>query len=273
MDRIKLSKTRKEELSELAEYLVNEYNKDSERVQPNEIAEKLGISYSFNDYNREYLGLIDYKNQSFHIYLHVDKHTKISTPQVRYSFAHEIGHFFIYSHRMELMRNGIMSHSQVGGSSSDNIYEKEADYFASCLLLPESRYKPDIANAKFSMGLIFDLCGKYKVSVQAALIRYISLGPHPIMVVRSADGKVTERHTRHNDFPYYNLKLKEGSFVPDGTAAAEMYALDERPNHITRQVKAASWFKRAEEEKSDEVFTEMALYYKPMNQVLSVIWC
>ena len=272
MNKIILSKTRKEELSELAEYLIHEYNSDSERTQPHEIAEKLGIKYSLNDYNGEFLGLIDYKLQRFHIFLHIDKKGKLSTPQVRYSFAHELGHFYIYNHRKELMKNGIMSHNQVGVSSSDNIYEKEADYFASCLLLPESRYKPDIANAEFSMGLIFDLCSKYRVSVQAALIRYISLGPHPIMVVRSIDGKVTERHTRHNDFPYYNLKLKEGGLVPDGTAAGEMYSLDSKPNHITRRVRASSWFVRAEAEKSEEEFTEMALYYKPLNQVLSVIW-
>src|ERR1700748_3499337 len=133
--------TRKKEieLSELAESIVEYYCPEG-IVNPAQIAEMKGISYSYGDYGDAFDGLIEQENTSFHIFINT-KNFPADHPRSRFTFAHELGHYFIDEHRNALLSGRTPSHPSYTDFSSKNPVELEADHFASSLLLPERRIK------------------------------------------------------------------------------------------------------------------------------------
>lgn len=59
----------------------------------------------------------------------------------RFSIAHEIGHYLLPGHPEHLFPPGVTSHSSQAGFISADVYEQEADYFASGLLMPDTLVK------------------------------------------------------------------------------------------------------------------------------------
>ena len=54
----------------------------------------------------------------------------------RFSISHELGHYFLEGHPEHLFSSGAQLHSSMAGFASVDPFEREADYFASGLLMP-----------------------------------------------------------------------------------------------------------------------------------------
>ncbi|GAN36444.1 ImmA/IrrE family metallo-endopeptidase [Lacticaseibacillus paracasei] len=89
----------------------------------------------------------------------------ITKQRIRYSIAHEIGHF-VLRHNFQTMiaRDGLSSSEYI-------IYEKEADAFAATLLMPSSTFSNEVSVSK--------LREQYDVSKQAAEIMVDTLTKKP----------------------------------------------------------------------------------------------
>lgn len=89
----------------------------------------------------------------------------ITKQRIRYSIAHEIGHF-VLKHNFQTMiaRDGLSSSEYI-------IYEKEADAFAATLLMPSSTFSNELSVSK--------LREQYDVSKQAAEIMVDTLTKKP----------------------------------------------------------------------------------------------
>ena len=61
--------------------------------------------------------------------------------------------------------------------------EREADYFAACLLMPEERFRKDIGNKKFGIKVIDYLRSEYKISRTACALRFADIGNYPLLIV------------------------------------------------------------------------------------------
>lgn len=265
-----LKPARLAELSELAGYYADLYCPGTQRVDPVVLAEALGLSYSTNDYSGRFDGLLEYKNGKFHVFLHVGEHDHLYAPRVRFSFAHELGHFLIDSHRHSLQRPGVKAHGSLNLVFSDQMIEREADYFAACLLMPEHRFKNDLFRRKFGFNLVDELRMKYQVSMTATLMRFIALGNHPIMVVCSQQNKY--KWLRYSgDFPFKRLNLGAGLDLPDCTAAAEFFA-DGTKYSKPQKVFAEDWFVLYSDRDRRRPFNEFCVYYEPLGQVVSLVW-
>lgn len=97
----------------------------------------------------------------------------------RFSVSHEIGHWLL--HRGKSFR--CRADDIVQNYSADIRLEKDADEFASHLLMPTSIFRP-IANATKQLGLndLQKIAEIFNVSMQAASIRLAKLDTHPIIV-------------------------------------------------------------------------------------------
>jgi Zn-dependent peptidase ImmA (M78 family) len=126
----------KESLNELASSIAD-FHFPRGVINPEIIAEKNNITYSYGNYDDSFDGLIEFRNNKFHIYINVDRLGHAYTERARFTFAHELGHFFIDSHRNSLKLGQSPSHCSFTGFVNNNKAERQADYFASCLLLPE----------------------------------------------------------------------------------------------------------------------------------------
>lgn len=97
----------------------------------------------------------------------------------RFSVSHEIGHWLL--HRGKSFR--CRADDIVQNYGADIRLEKDADEFASHLLMPTSIFRP-IANATKKLGLndLQKIAELFNVSMQAASIRLAKLDSHPIIV-------------------------------------------------------------------------------------------
>src|SRR5690606_8925165 len=136
-------------------------------------------------------------------------------------FAHELGHYFIDTHRNALKQGLVPQHPSIISINQKNPIEKEADYFAACLLMPETIFKNFCYKRPLSGRLIDDLSLSFKVSKLAVVFRYFSLNMFPMALVFSKGGKIVWSW-KTSDFRLWNLP-SSGDIVPITTAAGEFF--------------------------------------------------
>ena len=255
----------------MAGYYAETYCPHSPVILPQDIATAIGLTYSKNNYGSAFDGMLEYRYGKFHIYLNVKPDEHLYVPRVRFSFAHELAHYIIESHRRALMDSRVTPHTSIAAHDSDNEIEREAEFFASCLLLPASRVKFDVIRRKFNFTLVDEICSKYQTSVTATLLRFIALDVHPIMIVCSRDSKFA--WMRYNeDFPFNRLRLGLNNAIPDCTSAGEYFYEGVKNLKKTEIVFAEDWFIVYRAEDRRRRFKEYCLYFEKLNQVISVIW-
>jgi Zn-dependent peptidase ImmA (M78 family) len=108
----------------------------------------------------------------------------------RFSVAHELGHYLLEGHPETLFPNGDGMHASQAGFSSADFYEREADHFASGMLMPEHLFKAALRKENDGLGGIQALADKCKTSMTATAIRYAKLATIPAAVIISSGGRV-----------------------------------------------------------------------------------
>ncbi|MES2672414.1 MAG: ImmA/IrrE family metallo-endopeptidase [Pseudomonadota bacterium] len=106
-----------------------------------------------------------------------------------FSIAHELGHYMLDGHPEHVFRNGVEHASHAGFEATDHI-EREADYFAACLLMPKELCRPLINRSRDGMEAVLHLASECETSLTAAALRYAEIGELPIGIVQSYQGKV-----------------------------------------------------------------------------------
>lgn len=93
---------------------------------------------------------------------------------IRFTVAHELGHYFLPGHPAKLFRNGDgVRHSHSGFVSHDPL-ERQADCFASALLMPEAIITKAVDKAGNGFSAIEKLAKECKSSITATAIRFMS---------------------------------------------------------------------------------------------------
>ena len=263
--------SRKKELSELAEFIADEYFVDT-FVCPYKLAKIYRISYTFEDYGHAFDGLLEHRSGKFHIYLNSRNVKHIYQPRVRFTLAHELGHYLIDEHRNALKSGLTPSHPSFTNFSSDNEIELEADFFASSLLIPKSRLLKDVFKRKFSFNLIEELATKYQTSITATLIKFASIGNHPIMIVCSIDKKI-KWFKYSDDFPFKYIDALPGFKVPVNTLAGQYFYEKGMKNEDEFEIiEAEDWFRLYNDNDYGRKFYESCIYSDRNKFVLSIIW-
>lgn len=271
MTNFSLSAQRIRGLSALADYYAGKYCSGSLQTDPQQIADNLELTCCINNYKRAFDGMMCYRGGDFYLHLNVGETEHIYMPRVRFTFAHELGHYIIDEHRNALMQPGANPHASFPLISQDNMIEREADYFAACLLLPEGRVRKDIHRRKFDPTLIKEISAKYNVSVTATLLRFIGLNHCPMMVVCSRNSTIAW-HRETEDFPFqYPLHGHKGQ-VPENTSAGEYFYENKKNQTRAEVVFAGDWFKVNYKSDLNRKFFEFCYYFDSTNQVVSVIW-
>jgi hypothetical protein len=126
----------------------------------------------------EYLGggryLLAY-NTKYDIWPHAGTHH----PKVRFTIAHELGHYFREEHR-NILRNGGPAYRCLTEFTVDPLMEQEADCFAAGLLMP-SGILASIVNQEPdpNLAMIKDAARTFDVSLTSMMIRWVRLSDFP----------------------------------------------------------------------------------------------
>lgn len=255
-----------EELNDLASSIADYYCPNGQ-IDPIVIAEKNNITYSFGNYSDAFDGLIECEYAKFHIFINLNILQQAYSERTRFTFAHELGHYFIDNHRNSLLKGLSPSHCSLTGFKSRNRAERQADYFASCLLMPENSFTKYCYRKKFEYRIIEELAKKFGTSKSAIALRFCAIGNHPIMVVYSYKNSI-RWFWSSKDFRFRWLRNGKDK-LPEDTVAGEYFNLG-RKSIKTEPVFAMDWFDIKYDHQANLPFKEHCLIYD--DRCLSIIW-
>jgi Zn-dependent peptidase ImmA (M78 family) len=261
-----LSRNDVEDLNDLASSIADYYFPYGQ-IDPIVIAEKNNITYSFGNYSDSFDGLIECEDEDFHIFINLDRLKQEYSERARFTFGHELGHYFIDNHRNSLLKGLSPSHCSFTGFQSKNKAERQADYFSSCLLMPELGFRKYCHRKKFEYRIIDELSKIYGTSKSATAIRFCAIGNHPIMVVYAYENKI-KWYWSSDDFRFRWLKYGKDK-LPEDTVAGEYFTLG-RTVAGTEPVYAMDWFNVKFSNQAELPFKEHSLLQGKHS--LSIIW-
>ena len=109
---------------------------------------------------------------------------------VRFTVAHELGHYFIPGHPEAIFPNGDGTHTSRAGTPGDDRYEQEADGFASGLLMPRALFVSEMRKLDPGFKAIDALAKRCHTSILSTAIRYAQFAEDPVAVIVSTGATI-----------------------------------------------------------------------------------
>ena len=181
----------------------------------------------------------------------------------RFSIAHELGHLEMHRHRS--MLSACLSEDIEEGAMRDavNIMEREANEFASALLLPKRFFKPLCDTGGPSLDHIGELAHKFDTSLTATALRYIRFTEAPVALVYSKRGEI--KWVRQSD------ELKELQLFIHNRRRLDDTSIASRGLPMQRHVPADIWFDEGQFDKSAQIM-EHSRQMPNYDAVLTLLW-
>ncbi len=242
------SSDRLREIADLAEFVAEESWGD-QGVDPLAVADAKGITVSFNNYGDAFDGLLEHKAGHFHIYGNLQRLERTDSSRARFTISHELGHYYIDEHRRTLEVGVVPSHPSFCDYESRNPVEREADHFASNLLLPERRFREAAASIPPGLAGVLHLAKMFHTSITSTAIRYASLNVKPCALVKwesfGVKWKWLSGSTREAGF---RSIICDQSKLPLDCATACVFRGDTSPTGFLESgTTASAWFPRTAE--------------------------
>ncbi len=137
---------------------------------------------------------------------------------IRFTVAHELGHYFLSGHPEKLFPRGDGIHESKSGFISGDPLERQADCFAGALLMPNSLFRKAVDDAGTGFSAIEMLAKKCKTSITSTAIRFTQFTDEAVAVIVSSG--------RHIDYCFMSDRIrdlrgitwiKKGDLLPTGT--------------------------------------------------------
>jgi hypothetical protein len=140
---------------------------------------------------------------------------------IRFTVAHELGHYFLPEHPLKLFPVGDGVHESKSGFVSGDPLERQADFFAGALLMPASLFRQAADRAGSGFAAIEAVASACKTSVTATAIRYAQFTEEPCAVIVSAGARIDYcfMSDRIRDLPGIRW-IRKSDLVPSGTLTA-----------------------------------------------------
>jgi Zn-dependent peptidase ImmA (M78 family) len=203
------------------------------------------------NYGEKFDGRIEYiREKKIFILYYPD----VITPRVRFSIGHELGHFYIPEHRNLLLAGN--SHNSKSGFISDKRLEREADEFASYLLVPQSYLEKLIRQKRFfTLKDLLGFSNEFQVSATAMAIRYINMTPEPCAIILSQDGQ-QKFYWPSDEMDYRGFKWRGCKSIPPNSATIEATKNQGIEKIFEKSTDSSVWFsnRKCERELWEEAF-------------------
>lgn len=259
---------RKKVLSDLASFIADEFSINSV-TQLELIADSEGISFYYDHYEDCFDGILIYDENKFHIHLNLDRGNSIETKRGRFSFAHELAHYFIEEHRIPLSKGEVAPHGSLHDFGHNDSIEEEADYFAACLLMPEQLFRKIPTGKTFSLNTITTLSKAFDTSILATILRFTEIGTHGILAVIS-ENNIVKWFSKSKDFPNWTFLFKRGKPLPPTSVAGEFNLKGNGKYTGIEDVEPNDWFNPAWIPNTQ--MHEQCYYSDSYGYIISLIW-
>lgn len=199
---------------------------------------------------------------------------------IRFTIAHELGHHEIDGHFDALFSETVRRHQCRSAFSSDVLQEKQADAFASELLMPRGvcrKFLAKLPEADDGLSAILALAEYCQVSIHAAANRYIDLVERPTALVVSVNGKVAycaRSEALRDRLGRSGASITRGSALPVHSQAARMTAEEVRAGHRSKpgETRWLHWFGGADRGNVKEEVLGLGTYGKVITVLSDNDW-
>lgn len=101
----------------------------------------------------------------------------------RFTIAHEFAHYILHRHQQEIFE---CSDDDIAtGDNNGRDIEKEADLFASTLLMPLDDFRRQVDGQPMGFDLLSHCADRYNVSLTAAALRWMEIAPKRAVLIAS----------------------------------------------------------------------------------------
>lgn len=187
-------------------------------------------------------------------------------PRRKFTFAHEIGHVRL-SHLKNIKRINC-SAKDIEDFSNNESREKEANNFASELILPTQEILPYIKKSNIDIDLIKKISEKFGASLTASAVKIIEISDIPTILVMSKNKKVEWYFTSQDT----NFKY----LVPSGDLSEFTYAFelfeDNSEYKTEGEIDAEDWLEDRDNKVADlSSLKEQSVFLPNYNRVLTIL--
>ena len=234
--------------AQLAENVLRSFNLWRLPVRPLEIASQEGIMVRSGLFGEGFDARIEYyrTQRGFCIY-HAESGGWRTEGRVRFSLAHELGHFYLPAHRERLL-SGI-GHNSKSDFRSRHPAEIEADEFAADLLMPMELFRAQLDSFRggfCTLDNLATLAERLGTSLTSTALRYCESDREPCTIFFSTNG-VMHLGRASQDMQLLGMYFCETNNPPPaGSKTAELWAelyAGAQPGKIEGRVPAEVWFK------------------------------
>lgn len=185
---------------------------------------------------------------------------------LRFSIAHELGHFFLKAHNNEETRNKmIINSSQYYKNKYIGMTEYQANQFAAALLMPEFAMNDYLNYQNKPIEMAQKITNAFGVSLTTAFLRLAKLSHNIVACIHVDIKDKTIKHVeyskpwndiRYEYYPYKVLMLNKKTIIPKYSATNKLLNNPKsNVNCIKNQMPIERWF--------DEYEGELTLYEWP----------
>lgn len=187
-----------QEAFQAAEELVKDCGFTSLPIQPKQIAIKYGIKVDPMPASSDggVSGMLIRVGENYGILYatHID-----NQGFQKFSISHELGHYFLPGHIDAVTRGGV--HQTYSKHRSGDRYEREADEFATGLLMPGFLFIPQVQKATLGFDGIQELSELCGTSLTSTAIQYVKSSTDPLAIVVSRNDLI--------DYAFLSEELRE----------------------------------------------------------------
>jgi len=170
-------------ISDLAEQLGFGFLKEGS-VDLERLASSHNVRFIRGHYGNYFIGLLFYFEQKFYIILNKDLLDQCESGRLRFTIAHELGHYFIPSHRT-CMEDGIsLSFNNDLDADTKKTIESEANLFAANLLMPKKHFRSRIEANGLGLNGILNLKKEYDTSIESTMYHFIHQDLSPVLMIK-----------------------------------------------------------------------------------------
>lgn len=167
--------------------------------------------------------------------------TVTSPGRIRFTLAHELGHYIL--HRLRANPPRCSSQDMLNWSQDEHDIEAQADLFASYLLMPLDDFRKQIS-APVDLDLFGRCADRYGVSLTATILKWLQYTDELAVLVMSNDGYINWAWSSEPAFragAFFRSK-HDVIALPPASVAADAHVENDRAG---TEIPASTWFPHA----------------------------
>lgn len=252
--RILIPPERADFVRDLAETLADEHQ-TVHGTDLKKILADYSIELFFDDFRESFDGLLIKDDQGYRVACNIKTGNTPGSHRSRFTIAHELGHYFIDEHRT-VLTNRLMP-SMGESAIQDNLMEREADLFASHLLLPTELIRKAFKKSDEGMSGIREVSSRFGTSMKCASIRYLGENILPCcLTFRGWDGSLRWKWFSRKLWLAGIRKVREEPVEKSATSQVLEKGPDAKAEIIDSAATARYIFQMGDGQNSNEVFRE-----------------